>query len=362
MAASGCEITRIASYEMYLKYKLESEDRAGNREHRFQLAFELNALKMSIIGEQLASEEKFDAVFVHSPQYSANNAVLWAFQKMGTPIYFLEGSAALNERYSNVRIWDWVANGLENPNLGPKLAYEEADLPSSRIASHFRVIRNGASFSVYSPRELSQRSALKRLGLISGRPTALLVLSSSDELLAARAIGSLREEYRALKVYESQVDWLKDTIDWFGAHPELQLVVRPHPRDFPTNREPEPASHTEKITEALRELSPNIRVDGPHKPLPLWSYFREVDVLITGWSSTALEALYNNVPVITFDGGATSFPSELSFTGNSVQSYKSNLQEFAAGRLVVTPKMRKAFLAWMSENYFSTTLALRGRF
>ena len=361
VSTSGCEITKFASYEMYLKYKLHSDQIVGPRERRFQLAFELNALKFHLIGERLAKQQHFDYVYVYSPQYSANHSVLWAFERLGTPVYFVEGSSALSERYSHVRMWDWTKYGLSNPNLVLETTAPRQQVTKTRVDAHFNVIRRGSSFSVYSPREKRRRSPIAQLGLDREKPTALLVVSSSDELLAARAIDRFPPDHRMMKVYESQVDWVRDTIEWFRTKPDVQLVVRPHPRDFPTNREPEIAAHTSDYLDIFSNLPNNVKVDGPADPEPLWSYFREVDVLVTGWSSTALEAIYNNIPVITFDSGATSFPSRLSFTGETRDDYIFNLQRFENGALTLSKDAKNHFWAWMEVNYFASTLALSGR-
>lgn len=362
--STGCHATKLALYETYLRFKLNSANLESPEQSSYQLGFALNANLMAHAAERLSKEFVPDAVIAYSPQYSAVGAAVGVFESQKIPCFFVEGSSALNERYSHIRIWNWAEFGLSNPRLQDFDAesYELVDADvESRISSHFRVIKNGTSFSVYSPTKADSTSPRFFFGIPKDAPIGLLSMSSSDEIKAAEVIGRFESDRTRPQVFESQIQWLEETIAWFRDRPDYYLVVRPHPRDFSTSREPVVAQHTQKILSALSGLPGNIVVDSPENPLPIWAYFKEIKALITGWSSTALESLFNGIPVVTYDSKITSFPSELSLSSTNKVSYFQNLESAMAGEVVVDERRKRLLTAWMHHNYFSHTLPLADR-
>jgi hypothetical protein len=54
---------------------------------------------------------------------------------------------------------------------------------------------------------------------------------------------------------------------------------------------------------------------------------KEIDVFITGWSSTALEALDQGIPTLSYDSNLLGFPSDLVLSGTSRLEYLNNLDK-----------------------------------
>lgn len=360
---TGVTPTNLALYETFLRFKLSSSATLTAEQLEYQLAFALNACIMSHVAKSLSKSYRPEVVIAFSPQYSAVGAVVEVFEALAARTYFVESSAALNERYSHVRIWNWSEFGLANPRMADFDSLGELNIGDSyeqRIKRHFEIIEKGASFSVYSPKEKADLSPRTVFSIPDQCRYALLSMSSSDELRAAQVIGRFESPRNHPKVFPSQIEWLKETIAWFRDRPQAYLVVRPHPRDFSTQREPEVAQHAATIAQVLANLPPNVVVDSPSSPLPLWSYFKEVSALITGWSSTALEALHNGVPVVTYDSAITSFPATLSASGSSKKEYFENLDKAMFAIPGLSPQ-REQLKKWMFHNYFSQTIELTGR-
>ena len=361
--STGVTPTNLALYETFLRFKLSSNARLTPDQVEYQLAFALNACIMSHVAKRLSEQYLPEVVLAFSPQYSAVGSIVEVFESLAARTYFVESSAALNERYSHVRIWDWTEFGLANPRMedfDPAGALNAGDSGKLRINGHFEIIEKGASFSVYSPKGKSDLSPRSVFEIPAECRYALLSMSSSDELRAAQVIGRFESPRNEPTVFPSQIEWLEETIAWFKDRPEVYLVVRPHPRDFSTQREPEVAQHAATIASVLKNLPPNVVADIPSAPLPLWSYFKEVSALITGWSSTALEALHNGVPVVTYDSKITSFPATLSTSGSSRIAYFENLETAMFGKEGLVPQ-REQLTKWMFHNYFSQTIELMGR-
>ncbi len=108
---TGVTPTNLALYETFLRFKLSSSATLTAEQLEYQLAFALNACIMSHVAKSLSKSYRPEVVIAFSPQYSAVGAVVEVFEALAARTYFVESSAALNERYSHVRIWNWSEFG-----------------------------------------------------------------------------------------------------------------------------------------------------------------------------------------------------------------------------------------------------------
>jgi hypothetical protein len=128
-------------------------------------------------------------------------------------------------------------------------------------------------------------------------------------------------------------------LDWVKKQPDLQIIVRPHPREFPNKRDGITALHSEMWETVLVDLPANVRVDKPELRFSLHDYWEHVNVVTTGWSSTGIEALSFGLPVVTYDQKISIIPKGIHFSGTSRQEYYKNLllaaksQDFEMNRL-----------------------------
>lgn len=353
---SGCPVGVLALYDTFLRFKLTSLDEMTSEAERFHRTYALNAFRMAQAAARLAKDEKFDAVIAYSPQYSSVGAFCWPFERRDTPVFFVEGSSGISQKYSHFRLWNWTSYGLD----GDKKSRFTYDLQKTGICrltrEHFRLIEVGASYSVYSPKPSRGIGAAERQSS-PGSHVALLSMSSSDEVLAARVIGRMNEDRISTAVFADQVEWLSSTIAWFAKHPDLKLVVRPHPRDFPTGREPAEAQHTSRLRKVLQNLPDNVEVDWPSNPKPLWDYFGSVRLLITGWSSTAMEAIYNDTQVLCYDEKLVSFPKEIVLASSSQTEYFDELENAMLGSIPVSEFQKSVLSQWVEFNFFGSDVA-----
>lgn len=150
-------------------------------------------------------------------------------------------------------------------------------------------------------------------------------LSSTDEIVAAKTIKrGVANNYPGM-VFENQFNWVSETIMWTSKRPEINLIIRLHPRDLPNKRDSIISEQHSKWIGLLADLPPNVVVNHPDQQIS----FKEVcvisDVLVTGWSSTAIEAMLLGKPVVTYDQHLPGFPKDLHLTGESKKEYFNNL-------------------------------------
>lgn len=330
----GMRVGRLASYELFLKYKKMTPDLAAEQWEYCKLYIK-NCL-ISLLGfSRLFRQKQPDIVFFYSPQYGINGVCAEFAERKGSAVYFVEGSSSNSERYRALRVWRWSVHGLVNPALQ---YWSEAETISTneirRLRGHFRELVSGKSFAVYSPPVAGRAVPLRdRLKIPDGAKIVLMTLSSFDEAYAAHMIGRFPDAKVISAVFKDQFEWVKSTIDYLAARDDLFIIVRVHPRDFPNKREGAQSEQASVWTSLFRDAPANVRINWPGDQISLYDIFREVDLVLTGWSATGVEALALGIPVVTYDSHLPSYPREIHFSGESRADYYANIERgLLAGR------------------------------
>jgi len=357
----GLELGRIASYESLIKYKKIS---LALNDEEWEYLFETikNCMRTAITGERYLNLHTPDSVLCYSPQYGVTGAFAALAISRGITTYFVEGSANLAEKYSAVRVWDWQTYMLVNPALdhwgnGEDIA-DPSDEELARLAAHFHTIDIAQAHDVYSKsrRGLSTR---RTFGVDENVHVLLLAMSSYDEVFSGAIIGGYPEFRHQSDVYVDQVAWVADTIEWARGRDDVCLIIRLHPRDFPNRRESVHAEQALQWDAMFENLPANVKVDYPLDKFPLGDHLDEIDVLITGWSSTALEAMAKGIPVITYDANLPRFPPSIHHSGITRMEYLENLSRSTS--LVRDPRIREGMLKWLAYTYCRGTIRVPGR-
>lgn len=212
---------------------------------------------------------------------------------------------------------------------------------------------------MYSPKSNKSFDPRSHFGINERQKILLAALSSYDEVSAAYAIGAFPITKYNGKVFSSQFDWIKQTIDWLQNNHDYFLIIRVHPRDFPNKRENVTSEQSLVWAKLLTDLPPNVALDHPFDRISLTDYFPYIDAFTTGWSSTALEALYSGVPVITYDSGLPSFPSSIHASGDDIDTYFQNIKR--ALESFPSAEHRQNVVSWLSFSFCTGTVRVTGR-
>ena len=328
----GVPIVRYALYETLIKFKKLDIKLSDSERDYFQATLQNCILTILSGREYLAKNKSFSAILIHSPEYGPNHCFAELARQRGIPVYSVTGSANLAEMHSSAMIWRWDYRPEIPPQLLSWNGWQKVDISSQdrlRLASHKRELVAGKSAFVYSSpfnSKSTAHSTKEKLGVHGGSKTILMSLSSTDEILAAKIIKrGLAIHYPGM-VFEDQFQWVSETIAWASTKPEISLIVRLHPRDLPNKRDPVLSQQHAKWMGLLAALPTNVVVNHPNQQIS----FREVcmvsDVLVTGWSSTAIEAMLLGKPVVTYDQNLPGFPKDTHLTGDSKVEYFNNLE------------------------------------
>lgn len=352
------EIGKLTAYETLIKYKKTSLELNQDELNHWKTSV-FQGLVVRKSAQRILELEKPELAIIYSPQYAAGSVFAAIATEMGIGTYFVEGSSNIAERYRALRIWSWPDHGLVNPALDfDHIRKNPGQEKVARVELHFREIDRANSFSVYSPKSKGKFNPRERFGARSNQKILLAALSSYDEAYSAFIIGGFPKSKYQGKVFLNQFDWIAQTIDWFRSHPSYFLIIRLHPRDFPNKRESVVSEQTETWSKLLINLPENVSIDYPKEKISLQDYFPHIDAFATGWSSTALEALYFGVPVVTYDCGMPSYPSSIHLSGNSKDEYFQNIQQALSSEKSSVRKQDA--ISWLAFNFCNGTIRVPG--
>ena len=179
------------------------------------------------------------------------------------------------------------------------------------------------------------------LSRLQGRPTALL---------AANLIWDLSALNKQV-VFADMMDWIAETIRWFGKHPEFNLIVKPHPGEM----NPAIPETVERVNLALHErgvtIPDNVVLLTPKSRCSVYDLFPLTTVGLVHTTTAGVEMVARGIPVITsarspFRGfGFTTDPE-------SKDEYFDALARFLAGEQGDRVAMRDLAYKYILFNMF----------
>lgn len=95
-------------------------------------------------------------------------------------------------------------------------------------------------------------------------------------------------------VFNNPVEWALETIRWFAAHPDRQLIVKVHPAEVVIGTKQPFASI---VKEAFPSLPSNVRLIEPAEKVNSWSILSVTDVGLVHTSTVGMELPLEGIPV-----------------------------------------------------------------
>jgi hypothetical protein len=362
----GTPIVRFALYETVIKYK-KLDFHFNAEQHKYLRLAVANSIKTTLAARNLFKKsDDFHALICHSPEYGANNSFLDQATKFGIPTYSLRGSGNLDEMSSSAMVWQWntlepeVSPASSNWNLhNVNQVLQDDEL---RINNHISQLSMANSPFVYSAKsnKLMNINTLHNVfGIKDDEIYVLLSLSSTDEVFAGNIIGRGTGARYPGVVYQDQFDWVKDTIKYFENKKKTKLIIRLHPRDLPNKRDSLTSEQYSRWNELLTNLPDNVLINHPDQKIAFQDLCKGAKGLITGWSSTALEALLLGIPVVTYDSSLPGFPANIHLTGSSKSEYYANINKILSNSS--SDIRTEDVIKWLAHSLNHGSVKLSGR-
>ena len=353
----GITVGKFVLSEIILRHKKRSVILS---EDEFQLFKEIleNCVSLVLASQNLLELHKPDIVMSYNPQYAMQSTFLAVAKSHSIRTLLLDGGPAINKLGTHTIIWDFAVHGYRNPakqiwmlnSINP--TKNEIEL----INNYYREVKDAKLAWVYSssPKGLSTREFFQ---VPKTSKLFLLAMNSYDEVLGSGLLDEKFKKSHESIVFRNQIEWIKFTIEYFRRTPNSFLIIRPHPRELPNKREGKTAESVRDWMALSKNLPDNVVFDTPDLGFSIYDHFDEIDILLTGWSSTSLDALYHDIPVITYDAELLGYPSSLVITGRSIREYESNLYESMSKELKVN---NREVLEWLVFYFFRGNIELGG--
>ena len=194
------------------------------------------------------------------------------------------------------------------------------------VTNHFIELFSGESLFVYSS-AVSERvvDIRSHFGIAANQKILLATMSSYDELFAARMVKVMPDDEGM--VFPTQAEWIKAVAEYVASRPDLFLIVRVHPREFPNKREGEKSEHAQALEKVFANLPSNVRVNWPGDDLSMYDVAEEASVILNAWSSAGKELTLLGLPVVVYAPQLLLYPSELNYVGTTVEQYFQRIEE-----------------------------------
>jgi hypothetical protein len=97
--------------------------------------------------------------------------------------------------------------------------------------------------------------------------------------------------------FENMMDWVCATIDYFAAHPGLQLVIRVHPAEISGNI-PSRQTVVAELKARFEELPPNVLLVPPESPVSTYDLIASSQAVLLYNTKTGIEIASRGIPVV----------------------------------------------------------------
>ena len=358
----GVKVGRVALYEFTLAHKKMSTDLTPMQWLDYQV-YLTNALRTLQGFARYLKKCRPNAILTFSPQYSYINSCMQYAIGQGVRVLVIESGTNLAHRLGTMRIWDWKVHKLVNPALTYWVGSEANPVtPASaeKVTSHFEQLLLGQHFAVFSAPYAGSSGIRQRWKVAPKQKILLMTLSSYDEAYAALLIDAFPHKKVFSDVFRTQAEWVRATIDWVAKRPDLFLVMRVHPRDFPNKRETVQSEQSFMLKDLLEHVPANVHVNWPAEDVSLYELLEDTDAILTGWSVTAIEALVLGIPVVTYDANLPSYPPDIQYTGRSELEYYSNIDRALADGWCLENAING--FRWLAYNFVTCVVTVSEKF
>ena len=323
------KVGKLALYELILQHKKMTINLTEEQWKEYEVYLK-NSLILLKSFSNFCKKNSPEVILSFSPQYSNINPAMQYAQKRDIKVLFMESGTNLSDRLSTLRVWDWRIHKLVNPGLKywkSETKYHVTKRSVNGIINHYKELLKGNHFSVFSSTNKNHFDIKKEWNISLNKKVLLMTLSSYDEAFAALVIGAFPYQKVFSDVFKTQFEWIEETIKWVKNRKDLFLIIRVHPRDFPNKRDSIRSEQSYLLEKVLKAVPKNVKVNWPRENVSLYQILESTDVLLTGWSVTALEALILGIPVVTYDSKLPSYPKDIYYSGRSMDKYFKNIKK-----------------------------------
>jgi len=325
---SGIKVGRLALYEFLLNHKKNDLTIGEHEWKEFRGALK-NSIASALASLKIIEREKPDRLITYNSFYAVNHVACKAAEKYSVPHYLLHAGATMANRMETLSLTKGYSyNYITRSSLWQLYRnFPCTKSQLSKVTDHILTLFKARSVFVYSRPASGEHADLRaRFGISATQKVLVATMSSHDERFASVTIGTMPDDPGV--VFPTQVDWIKALVAYVTIRPELFLIIRVHPREFPNKRESVVSAYAAQLQSQLTNLPANVRVNWPSDNISLYDLASIVDVFLNSRSTTGLEMAWLGLPVVVYSPDQLySYPPDLSYTANSQDEYFQKIEK-----------------------------------
>lgn len=328
LTIDGVDVGKFALYELLLESKKNNLDFSPEEWIHYQSNLKNTILTLRIM-QRVFKKLQPDAVIVYNSLYTVNRVVCRVAEQNLALRYFLHAGGNLSNRIQTLMLAQDSTLAFYGQMLKKWQDVKNRPCSSkilSAVTNHFLEVIKGRSAWAYSVAASGCGSDLKDFFRIAeGQRVICATLSSYDERFAAETVGVLPKVQGLL--FPRQTDWVQSLIDYAKKHPELVLIIRVHPREFPNKRENVLSEHARILQEMFADLPDNVHINWPSDEISLYDLANITDVFLNAWSSSGKEMALLGIPVVLYSNDLVLYPPELNYVGTTEHDYYKQVEK-----------------------------------
>jgi hypothetical protein len=321
-------VGRVALYQLILHHK--KFDTVLNDVEWSHYLVELRNTLLSLKATRLLVDRyQPDRILSYNGLYAVNRVAALFAETKGIPCYYLHAGPSMHNRLQRLTIgrgntFSHVPRLLEQwPRFEDRPCSRQQ---LSRATDHLLELFRGQIIFAYSPMKSAKHfDARQFFSVKSGQKMLVATMSSPDEYLAAILVGAKKPWGKLL--FESQIEWIKALVAFAETRPDVFLVIRVHPREFPNRRDQKKSQHAQELESVFVSLPDNVIVNWPSDGVSVYDLADQTDVFLNAWSSTGREMAMLGLPVVIYSSELPLYPTGLNYLGETHESYFRAIDE-----------------------------------
>ena len=297
----GIPLGRIALYQLAIRSEQINLNLADDEWDEYLIELR-NTVYAWLAARRLIDEHKPDRVIVYNGLYSVNRAACLLAEARGIPALFLHAGANLSNRLQRLMLGRGDTFSYYSRLVEGWPRFSEIPCDShllSQVTDHYLQLIEARSIFVYSKvRSDGSFSLRQRFGISASQKVAVATLGSYDEEVAAEMVGA--RTIRKEPLFKTQVEWIEALVEFMHRHPNIFLIIRVHPREFPNRRDSKKSEHARLLEQALLQLPANVKVNWPTDQISIYDLVEETDVFLNSWSSTGKDMALLGIPTVIY--------------------------------------------------------------
>lgn len=325
----GLPLAKYALYMVALKYKLLDVSLNETQWKEFLTEFRY-VLYTWFGGIKIFEEHNPDCVISYNNLYPVNRTISQLADNKGISHYFLHAGGNLENRLETMllgqgNVYDFIDRLLDKWPEFKNIPCTPQQL--AKVTDNQLIKISGESVFVYSTGIGAnlETNIREKYSVGADQKLLLATMSSYDERMSAEMIESRRPT--SSELFPTQIDWINWLIEFISLRPELFLIIRVHPRDFPNRRENVLSQQGELLLKKFKDLPNNVAVNWSTDKISLYKFATEVDVVLNGWSTAGEEMGLLGIPVVLYSNNNTNYPSALHRIGLTIKEYENCIND-----------------------------------